>query len=237
MKDKIKNAIDNSQRAQRNYDLSCTVSKSDLETLIYVAKNSPSKQNEIHYKIKVYTDQSVIRQIYNCTKLFSLPSSKPIAEVKDGKIWQDENTSVHNSQILANVLFVYEDDEGPARGGSHKLAQQNPEEQMLNAFYIENKAYSVGVSVGQLILSANLLGYKTGVCSAFHQDKVAEIIKSDKVPKLLVGIGYENVGVNRRWHAETLNKDVLEIARTGELDEPWQFPSFEKHTKVTINGN
>jgi hypothetical protein len=38
-------------------------------------------------------------------------------------------------------------------------------------------------------------------------------------------------------HSEVLNKDVLEKFRTGALEEHWNFPTFKKHTKVTINGN
>ena len=48
MNDEIKNAIDVCKKAQRNYDLNKMVSEKDLETLIYVAANSPSKQNETH---------------------------------------------------------------------------------------------------------------------------------------------------------------------------------------------
>ena len=45
---KIKAAVDIAQRAQRNYDLNKSVPIDDLETLIYAAANSPSKQNEEH---------------------------------------------------------------------------------------------------------------------------------------------------------------------------------------------
>ena len=42
MQAEIKKAVDSSQRAQRNYDLSKTIPENDLETLIYAAANSPS---------------------------------------------------------------------------------------------------------------------------------------------------------------------------------------------------
>ena len=72
MHEEIKKAVDVSQRAQRNYDLSKTIPEKDLETLIYAAINAPSKQNEIHYSLQVYTDPAIIREIYNATKKFTL---------------------------------------------------------------------------------------------------------------------------------------------------------------------
>ena len=47
----LKNAFDITQRAQRNYDLSKSIPQADLDTLIYTAINSPSKQNETHFKL------------------------------------------------------------------------------------------------------------------------------------------------------------------------------------------
>ena len=232
----IESAVDVSMLAQRNYDLSRIFPEKDLETLIYVASHSPSKQNEVHYRIRVYTDQSTIRKIYECTKRFAVYRPGPLSELRDGELWQDDAKSVHNSQILSNVLFVYEDDEDPARCGEHMLAQQCVGSSYVNKLYVDSKATSIGVSVGQLILSASLLGYKTGVCSAMNDSEVAKVINSSRLPKLLVGIGYGNTDIDRRLHAETLNKEVFEEGRNGDLNERWRFPSFEPAVKVSING-
>jgi hypothetical protein len=94
----------------------------------------------------------------------------------------------------------------------------------------------MGISVGELILSAGLLGYKTGICSALDTRPIRDILGIKQNPKLLVGIGIPNSQLERTQHAEVLNKDVPEKFRTGDLDEHWKFPSFDKHTKVTING-
>ena len=56
-------------KTQRNYDLSKSIPQEDLDTLIYTI-NSPSKQNETHFKLKVYTDPNLIRKIYDCTERF-----------------------------------------------------------------------------------------------------------------------------------------------------------------------
>ncbi len=68
MNSEIKQAVDVSNKAQRNYDLTKSIPQEDLDTLIYAAVNSPSKQNETHYSLHVYTDQNMIKQIYSHTK-------------------------------------------------------------------------------------------------------------------------------------------------------------------------
>lgn len=235
----IKKAIDSAQRAQRNYDLSKTIPQEDLDTLIYAAMNSPSKQNETHYSLEVFTDKDTIQEIYSHTKKFTIVKDaadrdKTFGE-KDGKYWVNDQNSVTNSQILANVLFAYVEEKGKARSGNHHIAQKN---KFGNAalIYNENRSYSIGISVGQLILVANLLGYRTGICSALDTKPIKKIIGTDNKVKLLVGVGYPNIDIDRRMHHETLNSSVPEHARTGSLDEKWRFPSFEKYTKVKING-
>ena len=240
MNEEIKKAVEVTQQAQRNWDLSKVLPDNDLETLIHAATQSPSKQNETHYSLYVYTDQTIIREIYNHTKLFSLGAETDTGMFKEenGKFYQDEDRSVHNSQMLANVLFIFAEDHGQPRGGNSFIAQNTKDfttESYLN--YTEQVNYSIGIATGELLLSAALLGYKTGLCSAFPKDKVGKIIRSKYDPKLLVGIGYENAETDRRLHSETLNSDVPKKFRTGELDEHWKFPTFKKYTKVTINGN
>jgi nitroreductase len=240
MNQDIINAINTAQRAQRNYDLSKSIPKDDLETLIYAAANSPSKQNETHYSLAVYTNQDMIRQIYNHTKKFLLIKDQSDIKTafgeKDGVYWQNDDQSVTNSQILSNVLFCYIIENGRARGGTHAVGQKNPNGNAAT-IYNEQQSYSIGISVGQLILAANLLGYKTGICSALDSRPIKKIIGTENSVKLLVGVGYPNIDTDRRLHAETLNSDVAEKFRTGEPNENWRFPSFTKYTKVTINGN
>lgn len=237
----IKQSVEISQRAQRNYDLTKTIPLDDLDTIIYAAANSPSKQNETHYSLHVYTDQTKIREIYNETKYFSLIKDKTdiesLFEEKDGVFLQNQDLSVRNSQILANALFVFAEDHGDPRGGNSIIAQSTKDqttESVQN--YQEQINFSIGIAVGELILSATMLGYKTGICSAFPKSNVKNIINSQFLPKLLVGVGYEDQSVDRRLHAETLNKDVPEKFRTGSSEERWRFPSLNKQTKVYING-
>ena len=236
----LKKAIDSAQRSQRNYDLSKSVPQDDLDTLIYAAVNSPSKQNETHYSLYVYTDQDIIRQIYSHTKKFTMIRDKQDQDesfkVEDDVFIQNDAKSVTNSQIYANALFVYVAEQGDTRGSQHKAAKENPNSTAAKV-YNEQVAYSMGISVGELILSAGLLGYKTGICSALDTRPIRDILGIKQNPKLLVGVGIPNSQLDRTQHSDVLNKDVPEKFRTGELDDHWHFPSFEKYTKVIVNGN
>mgnify|MGYP003654755455 CR=1 FL=1 len=242
IRDNIKHAVDVTNKAQRNYDLTKSIPQEDLDMLIYAAANSPSKQNETHYSLHVYTDQNIIKQIYNHTKKFTLARTQEDKDksfsIENDVFIQHDHESVTNSQIYANALFVYVKGEGSINkyNVQHYAAKLNPNSSAAKV-YNEQVAYSMGISVGELILSAGLLGYTTGICSALDTIPIRDILGIKQNPKLLVGVGFPNIQLERTQHSEVLNKDVPEKFRTGELEEHMKFPSFDKYTKVTVNGN
>ena len=101
---------------------------------------------------------------------------------------------------------------------------------------LHQRSYSIydRIAVGQLILSASLLGYKTGMCSAFDEMVMKKVLDlpGDKIPRVIVGVGYENVGVNRRAHPRLKNKDVPELSRNGLLEENWLYATHDKTIEV-----
>lgn len=258
MNQQIMDAVKVSKQAQRNYDLNKQIPHEDLDALIYAAQNSPKKQMETHFALHVFTDPEKIRAIYDNTKKFSLFPVSEDAEVdgydgsdfhtegmfedRDGEFWQDDEYSVKNSQILANAIFVYTEDRRTVRGGTHFMAQENGASPNILSIYEEQIDFSIGISVGQLILSAAMMGYKTGICSALDSNPISEILgkRADGKlmnAKLIIGVGYPNEGVDRRLHAETLNKDIpFDDRRTGELDGKYRFPTFDGVTDVYLNG-
>ena len=135
--------------------------------------------------------------------------------------------------MLANVVFVYCDDEDDLRGGDQVIANRGNASEETRNFFTRLKNFSIGVSSGQLSLVAALLGYKTGFCSAYYLSQLRAIVKDE--PKLIVGIGYENSNMDRRLHGTLFNRDIPKQYRTGEDDERWRFPSFDKKIKVEIN--
>ena len=118
MNKNIIKAVDDVKRAQRNYDLTKSIPQEDLETLIYVATNSPSKQNETHFNLRVYTDPIVIKEIYDRTKQFTFQTNKETDKIftddrLENKHKADRKYTVTNSQIYANAIFSFPEPAGP----------------------------------------------------------------------------------------------------------------------------
>ena len=246
MHNEIKKAVEVTQRAQRNYDLSKTIPQKDIDTLIHAASNGPSKQNETHFNLRVYTDPAIIKKIHEATKLYAMFSWDNVDEVfndKDGNFNTKEEYTVTNSQIYANAVFIWCDDTANLRGGTHILGARKEASFISKQTLFEQKSFSVGISSGQLTMAAALLGYKTGYCSAFERnikrttpDKhLQTIINSETEPRIIVGIGYPNEGVNRQYHATVKNKDVPERYRNGAAEQYWKHPTFDKELKVWLN--
>ena len=232
-------AADSAERAQRNYDLSKPVKDEDIKTLIHAARKAPTKQNETHYQIDVITDIITIRKIYDTTKHFTVWSMEDFDKIfndsDESGLKTDPNYQVKNSQILAPLLFVYSLDSGDLRGGHHHAAGLKAASERAKAKLLEQRSYSIGLSTGQLILSASLLGYKTGICSAFDGNDVDDILNITE-SRLLVGIGYPKEGLERSTALETLNSELPEKYRNGAVNELWNFPSFDKTSTIKLNG-
>ena len=234
MNNEIKSAIDVCKKAQRNYDLTKPVSEEDLETLIYVAANSPSKQNETHFSLRVYTDPKIIRGIYNLTELFTFQTNTQTDKIftdTTKKFETDHRYAVTNSQILAPVVFVYCDETKNIRSGTHIVATSGKATQIAIDTLNEQKNMSIGISSGQLVMAAALLGYKTGYCSAFERDvngdNVQKLLNIKSEPKLLVGVGYPHPDMTRLEHPEVYNKDIsIKEGKHGDEDKRWTFPSM-----------
>ena len=78
---------------------------------------------------------------------------------------------------------------------------------------------STGISSGYLNLTASMLGYSTGCCLCFDEEKVRSILDVDEQVLLLMGIGFKNPNKNRRVHA---------------LDDNKIFNSFKKE-EISVN--
>ena len=258
MMDMIKEAVDTARVAQRNYNLDKEIPMKDLDTLVYAARNGPKKAMENHFALHVYTDKDLIKQIYDETKMFLVPPDEcktfndlpdDMFEMRDGRPWQnDDKYAVKNSQVMANAIFVFSkvENEGEARGGTHQMAHDEEPGSALTTWE-EQKAFSIGIAVGNLTLSAAMLGYKCGICSAFSQDNIGDMLLGHKTeagepnpmePKLIIGVGYANEGVPRRQHHETVNSELpyLKPQNGRNPDEKFMFPKLTGETDLYING-
>lgn len=177
IKEQVKKAVIKSQHCQRNWDLSKSIPKEDLDLLIFSASNCPSKQNVAFYKIHVITNRSVIEQIHANTTGFNY----------GGK-------SMTNSQTLANALFVFTENHG--YGEQHKNLVHGDNEQTIE----RDRHMAVGIAAGYLNLLASMMGYGTGCCACFDNKAIKKVLGVDSNIVLMMGIGFSDTGKNRRIH-------------------------------------
>lgn len=186
----IVNAIQVSQRCQRNWDLTSDIDDTIISTLKEVIKNSPTKQNEEYYSVEFITDRAIIEKIYQTTTY-------------DDNSDSDETK---NPQTLANLVLVFfSETPNTYRNPKHEYENQN--------LMAENTNTSIGIVSGQLSLAAAILGLRSGFCACFNRSQVSEIL-GKKDPKLILGIGYPDLTKDRLEHhkinvlAKSFNKPL-----------------------------
>jgi nitroreductase len=173
----IKKNIIKSQHCQRNWDLTKSMPKEDLDLLVFAATNCPSKQNVAFYNVHVITNRDLIEKIHSTTSGFDY----------NGK-------TVTNSQTLANTVFVFTENKG--YGEWFKNAVINDQQHTLE----RDRHMATGVAAGYLNLLASMLGYSTGCCACFNNDSLKSTLNIDSNILLIMGIGFNDSTRNRRIH-------------------------------------
>lgn len=181
-----------SQHCQRNWDLEKLVPADDIKLLVTAATQCSSKQNIAYYKLNVIQNRDLIEKIHLYTKGFTIVHGSDAKQT--------------NSQVLANVLFLFEE----MTVSSKNINQIYSNEQTLSYFLkgdinsyellTRDKNMAVGVAVGYVILTANLLGYSTGCCSCFESDPIKNLLNLENCPLLLIGVGHSDQTLNIRAH-------------------------------------
>ncbi len=207
----LKKVIHKSQHCQRNWDLEKFIADEDLDLLTTAASQCPSKQNMAYYKLHFVLNREIIEKIHSFTDGF-------IINFESGH-------SVTNSQVLANLLVVFEPVNYKSNISTNK--DRNVQTYELNKNITDAESLkllerdqnmAVGIAAGYLNLTASILGYSTGCCACFDPDKIKETLNLESVPLLLMGIGYDNENLGRRVHHKdnsilfpTKNKEKIEI--------------------------
>ena len=206
----VKKAVIRSQHCQRNFDLSQEMPEDDIDLLVHAVTNCPSKQNIAYYKVHVITDQKIIEDIHSLTDGFT-------------KNYQTGETTT-NSQVLANLLLVFEMEDFTVRSlGSQRNAQtvrltdDDLTKEDWNSFK-KDSHMSTGVAAGYANLTASMMGYNTGCCACFDNEGIQKLLGIDNDIMLLMGIGFKNEETNRRIHPKT----------------GFQFPTLKKQD-ISIN--
>lgn len=190
----IEKAVIRSQHCQRNWDLSKQIPEDDKNTILHSAINCPSKQNVSFYNLHVITNRKIIEDIYEQTDGFLI-----------------ENNVEKNTQVLANMLIVYTKNlNSEIQNWKRKNLDETTETQLRDLHM------ATGISAGYVNLTSSLLGYSTGCCLCFNEEKVREILGVKEEVALIMGIGFKNKDKNRRVHHLDNNK-VFEIHKKEQI--------------------
>ena len=191
-----------SRKAQRNY-LDKKVDQETVDFLTEIAVNAPSKQNEVDFTLAVITNEDMLKEH---EERFTW-----------GYHWNTTNSAMHNTQVHAPLIFVYgqtlpedvykdiwaADEDGP--GVNEMFEEQFRDTQNL----------SMGISSGQLVLAAHMMGLKTGFSQNTMHNGVnnydwKEFLGYEKdefySAKIVVGVGYPDETL--KWH-QTRNLDYV----------------------------
>ena len=185
------------QKCQRVWDHSKPMMDEVVDYLLWVAKNSPSKQHEAYYEVYWTTDRKVLNELskytWGCTHNRHPPST-----------WQ-------NSQMNANmyILFVAKEPNTQLNCNADGTLKGNDV-----AARWENAYVSIGIAMGLTMRAAASIGFSTG-CNKSHNDingndfweKKLGILEDVKAGKKKItygiGIGYPKEGV-KRWESDQI---------------------------------
>tara|TARA_B100000959_G_scaffold282813_1_gene350105 strand:- start:1178 stop:1822 length:645 start_codon:yes stop_codon:yes gene_type:complete len=200
----LRESIHESQKCQRNWDLTKPMDPDDEDLIVEAAKNAPSKQNLNYYKMKVIKNREVIEKIHNRTKGFGPIYTSYDPEIPESGSYSpetDEGQFYTNSQVMANMVIAFCKDEPTL------VREENDD-------YSQDRDMAIGIAAGYVNVIATQLGYATGCCKCFDDKEIGEIL-GDK-PILLMGVGHPDKTKNRRQHHT----------------EDFKFPTLKKYKKI-----
>jgi nitroreductase len=195
-----KKVIDTIRRCQRNWDLEKKIPEEHIEHWIYIAQNSPSKQDEAYYNLYVITSKEKIKFLLDQTWGHTM------------KIAPGNLTGVtRNTQMGANIYFLFTFKLPPTireiyeNGKPYDQEGKDYEERMRNGYT------AIGISMGLIAQSAARLGYKTGFNTnhGMRNSPGRKIwhetlgIRDTERIAFGLGIGYPQEGRERNEHDET----------------------------------
>lgn len=232
----LKELLWNSQRCQRNWDLTKEIPKADQDMLIHAIRSAPSKQNEKHFKVIVLSNYEDRKKIYDRTKNFAHDvDGNTLCYNPDGTI-----NYKNQSQLIGNLLFVFCRDKNNLYRASESYVGGEFVEKDQNIMHtgfvdvsnpdnrrrVQNRynamgLHAIGIAVGYLLVTANMLGYKTGCSSGFDLDSVQEVTGNNH-PEIIVAVGYGTDTRDRR-------EEHFDAARL--------FPSFDKEITIEWKKN
>ena len=191
----IHKSVIKSQHCQRNWDLSQPIPQTDIDLMIHAATQCPSKQNNAFYGLSVVQDRNIIEQIHENTHGF--------------RLFNEKNEIITNSQVLANILFVFESVEPSSRVLDKNELDENSDQTIIQ----RDATIALGIASGYLNLTSTMLGYSTGCCQCLDPEPIKDILQTDRKILLLMGVGHKNPNLNRRIHHADNDKIFYSIPK------------------------
>jgi len=196
--DHEKSIIDKIRRVQRNWDTTQRIPEEHLEHWIYIAQNSPSKQDEAYYNLYVITDRQALDTLVEHTYGFHIPV---IPEL-------DIQGIMRNPQMCASAYFLFTYKQPSTmrnRGADGRKRNQDWPGRRDNGFA------AIGIALGLVAQSAASMGYSTGFNKNHGQQNSPSKqiwrdlcgISAEEEVAFGVGIGYPLPNVPRNYSQET----------------------------------
>lgn len=180
-----KNAVLTTRRCQRNWDVTKSIPQEHIDHWVYLATNSPSKQDEARFGLCVVTKREIIDTIY------------------DDFAWGSHrygNDAGRNTQMGANALFIFAEVE--TSDWERDQVGIMPTEKVSQGFDERvdlNFNRDIGLAMGIVSFSAAQLGYRTGFCTNVIYNKhsfndwksmLGIPLKQKWIPTVVLSIGY-----------------------------------------------
>jgi nitroreductase len=186
-KDFILKAMHQSRKAQRNWS-DKKVDQETIDFLTEIAVNAPSKQNEVDFNLTVITNEDMLKE--------------HAARFTWGYHWKKTNSAMHNTQVHAPCIFIY--GMTPAEDLHKDIWAADESGPGINELFDEEfgktQQKSVGISSGQMVLAANMMGLRTGYSqNTMHNgdanpDEWRKWLGYEDIPRyepiIVVGVGY-----------------------------------------------
>ena len=177
------------ERCQRNWDYT-PIPQQDIDTIIQVCTNMPTKQNIESYKLIVSINQKFNNSFFKIA----------IDPKKD--FFVEHRNSQTNAPMLMMWSFNSISDVRKKMGKTKGMGEKD----LKNIF--QQTMLEIGISAGAAALGANYLGYKSGFCRCFDDKQAEKLLKEFTgkdiaKPQLTLGVGLPGP-----YHRQVIDKGV-----------------------------
>ena len=209
-------AVNNSQRCQRNWDLSKEVDDETIAWLMEIGYSTATKQNLDTFEVVCIKDRSVIQEF---TKAATNPDynrdllgTRLKEQMKAGRN--------QNPQTDSNLLFLFFH-KPEVRTSDIRQDREgcDPEDKIK---FLRNTGFEMGMSASAIAIAANSVGMRSGFCRCVWHDILPQDILDQydlngRNLELMLGVGYP------LYDTHLLHTDNVHTSR-----------SFDKYTPRTL---